>query len=252
MQRRGQLRNNKVRGFYYDTSGNTVYTVERSSDSATATFTPSQVSDGSYATWLNGATGYLRGWREENSTTVATNQGDVILMTDGMVKCTGTKMITPIAKDWDDFIATYVIRNYSSSLNQSLHFAVSGINSGVGMRMRTDSLIYMAYQTQGMANPERIYAQPNNYNNTEKNVLTLSRINGVDKFMCNGVEFSITYNAASSNDAWINIGDQKMGMGNRIGTNTLNGEYAHFSFYPDPEGETPEGIQTNLTAEYRP
>jgi hypothetical protein len=260
MQRRGSLRVlNNGKTFIYDSSnfyGSAErWTVQRDSDNAIDTFSYSEISDGSYTTWLGGANGIIKSQLSERQKKTVVNEGTPYLLTDGTVSIRGShKLEASFNSELTDFTMTMVLSNSANISNQRYNFGVWGANTGAMIYQFYDDSsayrrrqIHFVVQTEGNV-IQRKYFTATNYDNTIDNVIVMEVKNNVPTFKVNGTTYN-TFSDTDFNFGWSEVGINKIILGNRSNPTTVSADYKHFGLYLEPK-KTLQEISDELMAIY--
>lgn len=259
MRRRGsRLRKKSGDSIIYDTSSfysnNKKFTVQRDSDLVVADFTPDEVVNGTYSTWLNTANGILLNMNDEGLQYPTTSRdGNSYLLTNGRISFSQSNLTTQFSREFTYFSLAMTCSESSNDNNQRYNFGVYAINSGAMMRLVYDPTssyrrrqIHFAWKTENGV-IFRKYFTATNYDDAIENVIVLSVTNDIPVFIVNGV----TYNSFADTDVdfgWFEGGISKIVLGNRIDPTTLAFKSRHFSI---DFLRTPQEISNELMAIYQ-
>jgi len=219
-------------GFY---SNSKKFSIMRSSDSAILDFTPTEVTDGTYSTWLDGSTGYVQSFDSDLGSYSALRNGNPILKTNGVIRCYGGKLLC----DFDDelpnsFIVSAVFGNQNNIYNQRYEFGVGGLNSGFTLHhIYSSKNTFFGCKTIDFSDSHKTWLGMPPYNNAIQNVIVVEIINGVTvAVICNGTENTIFSDTTNTN-TWVNeiSAANKISLGGRVTDDNPQVEFKNFGVY---------------------
>ena len=241
----------------YDTSNfysnNKKFTVKRDSDLVIADFTPDEVVNGTYATWLNTANGILLSMDSDGLQYPITSRvNDSYLLTNGRISFPGSNLNVPFSREFTYFSLAMTCSGSTTSFNQKYNFGVYAVNSGAMIRVIYDPNYYRKRQIHFAWKTEngvifRKYFTATNYDDAIENVIVFSVTNDIPVFIVNGV----TYNSFTDSDvdwAWFEEGISKILLGNKLNPGSLDFKSRHFSI---DFLRTPQEISNELMAIYQ-
>jgi len=232
--------------FLFDTSGNFSQSekftmeVKRSTDNVIRVFSPLELRNGSYTTWLNGAIGYLNKWKEEElriadlysvSNVELVNLG-VKIPTQGVMRSAWSTELN------DNFIANYVINNVIGGV-QTYDFGAYTNLTGFSFSMFHTTTTYRKKLFNGTIKtinfPQHNFQfTANSYDDTIKNVFTVECVNGVCvKMLVNGISTTV-FSAGDTNASLPQFGSNTLSIGNRPNPYSRTSSHYHDSLYFNP------------------
>jgi len=259
MQRRGsRLVKKSGDSIIYDTSNfysnNKKFTVQRDSDLVVDDFTPDEVVNGTYATWLNTANGILLNINSDGLQYPTTSRiGNSYLLTNGRISFSTSNLTAPFGREFTYFSLAVTCSGSSNFSNQRYNFGIYAVNSGVSIRVLYDSSItyrrnqiHFAWKTENGVIFRKFFTATN-YEDAIENVIVFSVTNDIPVFIVNGV----TYNSFADSDvnwAWFEGGTSRIVLGNRIDPEALGFKSRHFSI---DFSRTPQEISNELMNIYQ-